>query len=150
VADLKAMLPESVVKYNHTFEVVHDLKKKGVVTGVCSNHGIQWFDTLAAKNNIYDTFDKELVVISQAVKCWKPQQKIFEEVEKRLKEKFGDNYKRNHVIFLDDKQENVSSASKFGWTGFVYDARVEKKEDLMKKLMSVEQFKRDVLDSQHS
>lgn len=89
-----------------------DLKKQGISTYIFSNtnnFAVQWISThYPFYNNFTGYF------LSYQLKITKPHDNIYAEIEKRT----GKNGK--DIIFFDDKQENIETALKRGWSAILF------------------------------
>lgn len=105
VSDYEAILP------------MHKLAKKiakKYKTGILSNYYRDYFEEATAQSFIPKIkFDE--VIISAEVGCKKPEEEIYKIAEE------WSGYKASEIMFIDDKKENLSTASKFGWETFLFD-----------------------------
>lgn len=135
VEELKVGMREVIVVFPSTFKVISQLKQ-GYILGICSNHAVEWFADVAEKCGLYDVFEKEQVIVSQAVGAAKPSPEIFQHAYNALKKK-DPALKREEVVFVDDKLANVDAAKKFGFQSFRFDSRLESPKDLLEKFGKV-------------
>ena len=88
-----------------------------------SNHATDWFNEYAAKGDVYSVFTvNELVVVSQEVRCAKPDFSIFQTVMARVAA-VRPNTRPEQVLFFDDKQANIDAARQFGWRAELFNNR---------------------------
>jgi len=121
IDELKQLLRSTFQHYPITFDVVKKLKTKGYELGICSNHSIEWFQSIADKIKIYDLFQKPLVIISQEVGVAKPSTEIFHLLHRRFSNKLGRELETSEILFLDDKEANVQAAENAGLRAFQFD-----------------------------
>jgi HAD superfamily hydrolase (TIGR01509 family) len=123
VEELKALLRSTLHPYNVTIELVRKLKSGGKYQlGICSNHSIEWFASIAEQFKLYDYFEKDLVIVSQQVQLAKPSEQIFALVVQRFNQRQATV--PNQVLFLDDKEANVLAANQSGLRALHFDADV--------------------------
>jgi 2-haloacid dehalogenase len=133
VAELKALLRSTFHPYPVSFDLVRQLKASGKYQlGICSNHSIEWFASIAEQFKIYDYFEKDLVLVSQEVQCAKPSVEIFALVLQRLNQRHVTL--PNQVLFLDDKEANVLAAQQSGLQALHFDADVHDAQYLADQL----------------
>jgi len=87
------------------FDVLEYLNRKYRL-GIITNHTTEWFEYLDKKFGFSKFFS--VVIISSEVKERKPSSRIFKIFLKRA------NVSGNEVYFIDDKLENLKSASQLG------------------------------------
>lgn len=85
----------------------------GILSNTCDAHW-SWVDS-QAYGVMAGPFD--VVVLSYQAGSMKPDRVIYAVAEKRAAEYAGVN--PNEILFVDDREENVSAASRFGWNAEV-------------------------------
>lgn len=93
------------------YELVDDLKSKGITVMLLTNVSSQFAEVLEQKGH-YAPF--ELKVLSFEVGSWKPEAKIYQ----NALEKAG--VKPNEAVFIDDQKENVDAAEALGIRGILF------------------------------
>lgn len=133
VDELKERLRESVVCYEHVREVAMQLHQQGYATAIMSNHSNEWFDFIAKKFNFAAFCPPNRTIVSQAVLCAKPSTEIMQKMLDAIHQDFP-GHKKEKIVFIDDTEANVKAAKDFGYSSFVYDARLQTADDLWKAL----------------
>ena len=125
VAACEAALGPALARtYPETLAVARQLKEKGVVVGVISNHLVTppLFEYCAQGAGLHSLVsDESLLVVSQAVGIGKPDGAIYRLFFERL-QAFSPGVTPSELIFVDDKAKNVEAAQAEGWQGIVYNA----------------------------
>lgn len=99
--------------------LVRNLSKSLFPRGVLSNTGPEhWRYTLEAFPCIWDLFPKHRLA-SFKVKCMKPFEKIYQIALDEARRELPD-LAPEEVLFIDDLEENIDGAKKFGFEGVVY------------------------------
>ena len=111
-----------------TVEILKQLKENGHKLSVLSNIGEKSYAALKEKfPEIFDCFDEEHICISSNGYLSKPHQEAFT----NYLDRFG--LEANNVIFIDNKQSNVSSARSVGMQAIRY----KSSKQLLKKLQEM-------------
>eukprot|EP01087_Luapelamoeba_hula_P019731 TRINITY_DN6586_c0_g1_i1.p1 TRINITY_DN6586_c0_g1~~TRINITY_DN6586_c0_g1_i1.p1 ORF type:complete len:265 (-),score=57.61 TRINITY_DN6586_c0_g1_i1:65-838(-) len=138
VEELTEALWASTKHYPTTLEVASDLKKAGYTVGILSNHGNEWLGHVITKYEMDKVFtDSELVLISQAMCCAKPEPEIYHKMISATQKFYASHslgsIEAANILFLDDKKANVEAAHQCGLQSEVYTAKVgdEPKERLL-------------------
>jgi FMN phosphatase YigB (HAD superfamily) len=136
----KTSLRRSYFKlYSNVVGVAEHVKNKGHSIGILSNHVREWSSELFEKvedgmlKRVFD--DPRSVVLScdQTVQTYKPKKEVYKVLMHRLRS-IDSNLVVEQVLFIDDKQRNVSAATEFGLKSFVFDARHDSISLLLQKL----------------
>lgn len=105
VSDYQSILP------------MHNLAKliaKKYKTGILSNYYRDFFEE-ATKQGFIPKIKFDEVIISAEVGCMKPDEAIYKIAEE------WSGFEGNEILFIDDKKENLFTASKMGWQTFLMD-----------------------------
>lgn len=129
VDDMKRYLRESLQHFPEVLHVVREVKSRGYVVGIVSNHATEWFEDIAAQFGFYDVFPRNYTIVSQDVRAAKPDHKIMDIFLDRLFKDHPD-LQRHEVVFIDDKLANVDAAKEYGFHGIQFDALVSPAEEL--------------------
>ncbi|ELR15069.1 HAD hydrolase, family IA, variant 3 subfamily protein [Acanthamoeba castellanii str. Neff] len=125
VEELQQMLQESYYCYTECLELAKQVKASG------------WLDQIATKFGFYDVFNKDLVIVSQTVRSAKPAKAIYEVTLAKLREELGEDLQASEVLFIDDKQENIATASELGMLGFCFNAHAQPSDVLKQALIDL-------------
>ncbi len=68
------------------------------------------------------------------MKCKKPSQSIYEVLLQHIHQHLSPSVRPSQVIFIDDKDENIEAARKFGLQGFVWNRDINTVEELLQGL----------------
>jgi FMN phosphatase YigB (HAD superfamily) len=125
--------------YTNVVGVAGQVKNKGYSIGILSNHVREWSSELFEKvedgmlKRVFD--DPRSVVLScdQTVQTYKPKKEVYKVLMHRLRS-IDSNLVAEQVLFIDDKQRNVSAAIECGLKSFVFDARHDSISLLLQKL----------------
>jgi len=99
--------------------LIRTLSKSLIPRGVLSNTGpAHWAYTQEAFPCIWNLFPRHRIA-SFAVKCMKPSEKIYQIAYEEAKTEIRD-LQPNEILFLDDLEENIAGAKKFGFEGLVF------------------------------
>jgi phosphoglycolate phosphatase-like HAD superfamily hydrolase len=99
-----------------TLELLKEVKKAGLKTGILSNMSHEFYDNLFCSRAKDYLELADVVVISAHERLYKPNREIYDLTEKRM----GIDCK--DLIFLDDTLANVEAARSYGWQSEVYKA----------------------------
>lgn len=102
---------KSLTKMPGMYELVDELKSKGVTVMLLTNVSSQYAEILEQSGH-YEPF--ELKILSFEVGAWKPEAKIYQ----LALEKAG--VKPEEAIFIDDQSENVDAAEALGIHGILF------------------------------
>jgi|SRR3989338_1437445 len=113
---------------NLIWPLVNKLQKMFKV-GLLTNQYPRMYELLI-KKGLLQNISWDVVINSVAVKFRKPQPEIYKLAEKEA------GYSGNEIFFIDNSQEHIAGAKKFGWQTFLYDPSNFKKStiDLETKL----------------
>jgi putative hydrolase of the HAD superfamily len=116
---------KDAIGVNHEmYDFVLELKGKGISIALLSN-----IDSRLAKIlkefNLYAPFDPCL--LSCEIGLEKPDPKIYEFLLKELQ------LPANHIIFIDDKSENVEAAQKLGFDTILFSSQKQLQKELAKR-----------------
>lgn len=114
--------PRSLVPIPATINVIMDLSKKGYSLYVLSNMHEHAFDYLFTTYDIWSYFSG--IVISSQIKSIKPEPEIFEYLFRTY------NLIPNKTVFLDDMEQNIEAAEKFGMKTILVKDPFQIKKDL--------------------
>jgi HAD superfamily hydrolase (TIGR01509 family) len=131
------MLRDSFFVYNDVFDVVKDLKEKGYIVGILSNHTVDWMNFIVDKFHLLDVYQKELIITSQEVECEKPQPKIYQILLDRLHQVVSKDINPEEIVFVDDKIANVKAAEAMGIRGVHFNRHTQDVEVLLSKLKDI-------------
>ncbi|MFH0792212.1 MAG: HAD-IA family hydrolase [bacterium] len=100
--------------------------------GLLTNMYVGMFDEIT-KRGLLPPVNWDVVIDSTIVGLQKPDIKIFELAETRS------GFKGKEILFVDNNQKNIDTASNFGWNVFLYDSasHVESSKELLAYLQSV-------------
>lgn len=133
VEELAKLTRDSIKLYDHTYNVIKDLHKKGYIIAIMSNHSIEWFSAISEKLNLKEYIPEKYTIVSAAVGHAKPEKEIME----ALMECFHPlEIQPQEIVYFDDKQRNVDSANEFGLKAHLYDASIMTEEDLRACLLN--------------
>mmetsp|Transcript_50872 Transcript_50872/g.132228 ORF Transcript_50872/g.132228 Transcript_50872/m.132228 type:complete len:219 (-) Transcript_50872:177-833(-) len=125
VAACEAALGQALAHtYTETIEVAQQLKEKGVLIGIISNHLVMppLFEYCAQGAGLRELVsDPSLMIVSQAVGLGKPDLAIYRLFFERVKA-IDSSIVPADLLFVDDKVANVDAAQVEGWQGLVYNA----------------------------
>ena len=111
--------------FQETIDAAASRKAEGkVMVGVISNHitSPPWFQVCAEAAKLYElASDPSLVVVSQEAGVSKPDPAIFKLFMEKLRA-LEPAAREEEVLFVDDKEKNVSAAVALGWQGLVFNA----------------------------
>jgi len=96
---------------------MHDLVKKlhkKYKLGILSNHYLDTFYESLRQGKI-PKIDFSTMIISAEVGCKKPEPEIYKIAQERC------GFSGEEIFFIDDKKENLFTASKMGWQTFLFD-----------------------------
>ena len=93
-----------------------------------------WFQHVVKKYHLDDTFQKEMILVSQEIKCDKPSQEVYEALCKSVHSAVGNHIQKNQILFIDDKKENVEAAKRFGLYGITFDRLRQPASELIQEL----------------
>jgi epoxide hydrolase-like predicted phosphatase len=110
--ELLQFLADSYTQNPKVVELVHQLRKKGIKTAVCTNNFPERIAVLDKKFNFKKDFDVFITSYEEGV--LKPQAQIFKIMAQRL------GIEPAHIIMSDDKPENVEALQKLGFQSFLY------------------------------
>ncbi len=79
-----------------------------------SNYYRDYFEEATAQGFIPKIKFRE-IIISAEVGCKKPEEEIYKIAED------WSGFSGSEIFFIDDKKENLFTASKFGWQTFLFD-----------------------------
>lgn len=102
---------------------MHKLSKeiaKKYKVGILSNYYRDYFEE-ATKQGFIPKIKFDEVIISAEVGCMKPDEAIYKIAQD------WSGYKADEIMFIDDKKENLFTASNFGWQTFLFDYKNPKK-----------------------
>lgn len=133
IDELKRRLRESIVCYQHVREVAVSLRKMGYDLAIMSNHSTEWFDYISSTFNFPEFCPINRTIVSQTVNAAKPSMEIMEKLFQSIVADFP-GHDKSKVVFIDDTEANIIAAQKYGFEGFVYDAREQTAEDLWSAL----------------
>lgn len=103
--------------------------KKHYKVALLSNYLYSWLNEILIQNDLYNIFDETL--ISSAHGMIKPQKEIFQKMLDLL------DMKKDEVIFIDDRQENIDGAIKFGIKALPFISPEKLKEDLIANKINI-------------
>lgn len=106
-----------------TLELIARLKARGVALFGLSNFGADFWDEFLASQPVFDGFVD--IVVSGHEKLAKPDPAIYALAEAR----FG--LPPKHLLFIDDKPENIAAAVARGWQGHVFTDAARLEQDLV-------------------
>lgn len=114
--------------YKDVVEYAHSLKNRCKI-GILSNLGYLDKERINMQVNL-GMFD--YVWLSFELGCRKPDEIIYEKVEQSIK------YKKDNILFIDDKKDNIDTAQKRGWntclaSGYELDKIKNSVETFLKK-----------------
>merc|ERR1740121_1285423 len=98
-----------------------------------SNHIDEWFEACAEGCQLYELIPRELVVVSSAVSCCKPDAAIYEVFLERLAAAHP-GLAAADCVFIDDKEPNVTAAEALGFRGLFFDASIASPGELERRL----------------
>lgn len=98
--------------------IVSHLQQQNVELGICSNNSEFFHRQLVKTLDLYKYFDPQKEILSSKMGCSKtsPDFKMFKAVESVL------TTKREHVLFVDDRQPNIEKAIEFGFNALLFPA----------------------------
>jgi FMN phosphatase YigB (HAD superfamily) len=99
-----------------TFELLKEVKKAGLKTGLLSNMSHEFYDELFSKKAKQYLELIDVTVISAHERLYKPEWEIYNVAQRRMGIDAG------NLIFLDDTLANVEAARSYGWQSEVYKA----------------------------
>ncbi len=102
---------KSLTKMPGMYELVDDLKLKGITVMLLTNVSSQFAEVLEQKGH-YEPF--KFRILSFEVGSWKPEAKIYQAALEKA------NIKPEEAVFIDDQKENVDSAEALGIHGIVF------------------------------
>lgn len=116
-----SVIRSSVVPNLGTFEIIKELKKQGYQTALLSD--INEYQARYLRNlGLYDPFDP--VLLSYQTGFEKPTPEAFQNLIKEL------GKEPSHIVFIDDRVENVEGASKVGIDGIHFKNADDLKSEL--------------------
>jgi putative hydrolase of the HAD superfamily len=118
--DIEYNLDKDLIKY------IEELRKKGVVCMLGTNQEKRRFDYMSEKIGFKDIFDR--VYVSAHLGCAKPEHEYFDKILLDLP-----GISKGEILLVDDRQEHIDSAEKFGIHGEFYTSL----ENLKKKIESL-------------
>lgn len=95
-----------------THDLIHRLDAAGVPLFGLSNFGGDFWDAFRADWPVFDAFQD--IVVSGHEKCAKPDPAIYAIAEARFATP------PQHLLFVDDKEDNIAAARARGWHGHVF------------------------------
>ena len=111
------------VEKDETFNLIKDLKRKGLKIGFLSNTempSMLYFEEM----KYADRCGFDAIVFSCAEKCVKPEEKIYSIAINRL------GIQANEAIFIDDRNDFLIGAERIGIKGLLYNNPEQVKKDL--------------------
>lgn len=124
--ELHAVFVDTIEGYPEVIKIAKCLKLSGYQIGILSNHSVVWFDAISKKIGLDVIFEKENVLISQAIRLAKPSKEIFEYLLSSF-----DGYNPQDILFFDDKQANVDAAKQLGISAFKFNVLTQPIEDML-------------------
>lgn len=109
-------------EYPHAQEWIKCLKAEGYHVYLLSNYGRTAFEATSKELGFISLVDG--MVISYEVKYVKPEPEIYQ----ALFDKY--NLKPEECVFLDDREENIRAAERFGMHGIVVQSKEQADEEL--------------------
>lgn len=109
-------------EYPHAQEWIKGLKAEGYHVYLLSNYGRTAFEATSKELGFISLVDG--MVISYEVKYVKPEPEIYQ----ALFDKY--NLKPEECVFLDDREENIRAAERFGMHGIVVQSKEQADEEL--------------------
>ncbi|MFH1462153.1 MAG: HAD-IA family hydrolase [bacterium] len=105
---------------NRYIQLVIDKIKQKCRIGLLTNMYPRMLSAMAEKG-IMPEIAWDVIIDSSVEGCQKPESKIFQLAEEKA------NVKKNEILFIDNKIENINAAKDFGWQTFFYDSSDHKK-----------------------
>ena len=125
-------LHESIIgdEYPGVFEVIQELKAKGIKTATLSNNNpIHWaWFTESGKYPAIEAIDH--LVASFHLGCFKPDPRIFSAFCEYL------GWNKSDLVFLDDSEKNVIAARNAGWRAHII-TDDEPKADQIRRILGL-------------
>jgi|SRR3989344_2553146 len=107
---IKKSYKKHLKRNNELYALAAKLKKNRHIVGILSD---QW---PLSRENMFPPQDKkqfDFAIISYEVKTRKPEQKIYQLLLKKIRQK-NKNIKPHQIVFIDDKKYNLTPAKKLG------------------------------------
>ncbi|MBU0461891.1 MAG: HAD family phosphatase [Nanoarchaeota archaeon] len=115
----------SFLKQNkETLEVVKGMKQKKMKLGILSNNSKEWAYYSLDKFHLRDYFDE--IFLSCDLHMGKPFPNIYQHIIEKLR------LKPEQILFIDNKDVNISAAEKLGMQGIVFHDAGQLRDDLVK------------------
>lgn len=97
-------------------QLLERLQSKGIDLAICSNNTEFWFKRQMDKLDLHRYFSSSKVILSSRIGVSKssPSFEMFQAVINAL------GIDKEHCIFVDDKEENVQQALKYGIAGIIF------------------------------
>mmetsp|Transcript_2696 Transcript_2696/g.7425 ORF Transcript_2696/g.7425 Transcript_2696/m.7425 type:complete len:224 (+) Transcript_2696:53-724(+) len=124
--EMDAKLQEGFRVFDSTVQVIRQLRAKGYIVGVISNHSHEWFNGIFDRYDVHAEFpDQALVIVSCYARCAKPDKAIFTHAWNRLQAKYPD-LRPNEVVFVDDQERNAEACREHvGWHTIHFNVEVQ-------------------------
>jgi len=106
-------------------DIIKGLKKEGIKILLCSNSSRKMLEIWDSKYDFLKYFDE--IVLAETVKASKPEPEIFQEIIS-----LNPNILSQHILFIDDKDENVLSSEAEGLIGLKFKDTFKLKNSLKK------------------
>ncbi|MDH5656693.1 MAG: HAD-IA family hydrolase [Spirochaetia bacterium] len=121
---LKKYLYKKMEAIPGMFEIIRNLnQREEVQTGIASNYSIWYLEIFKKCRELETLFD--YIFFSCEMGIRKPDSGFYRIIQESL-----ENQKYEKIIFIDDRKENVDSASELGWNSFLFNETAELKEFL--------------------
>lgn len=112
-----ARLTDKFIKpVNGMLKILDRLKGQNIELAICSNNTEFWYERQRKKFNFERYFDQNKIILSSRVGASKndPDFKMFKSALMAL------GVENNECIFIDDREENISQALRFGITSILF------------------------------
>jgi len=116
--------------YPFSLPLIKCLNEKGLILGIISNiNGVHWVILKTSYKELFNMFSVKIP--SFEIRVRKPKEKIWKVALESVDER---RTSPSDCIFVDDRKENVLSASKFGMKGIHFRGYVDPVEKLLSRL----------------
>jgi len=135
--EIGVVLRESLDVFSDIFDMLKDIKSKGMDVGIVTNHTTWWFDYIIKKWNLLSVLKRDMILVSQEINCYKPMPEIYQCLYDRILANVGKDVQKNEVVFVDDKEENVKAAIHFGFAGITFNRHKQPASLLRQQLKQI-------------
>jgi len=118
---LKNAVRKNFLEIKGTRKIMEDLKNRGYVLALLSNHGKEWVEYCEQQYKYHNLFKH--ILYSYQVHLAKPDRDIFIELLKLI------NFRPETCLFIDDNKKNILAAEELGMKALLFTSAFALKND---------------------